>query len=81
MSSANAAKLGIRDRGLVREGMLADLVVFDPARIIDKSTYSEPFHYSEGVAAVIVNGQVVLDGSRHTGAKPGKVLRSKSAGR
>jgi N-acyl-D-aspartate/D-glutamate deacylase len=76
MTSANAAKLGIRDRGLVREGMFADLVIFDPAKIADKSTYSDPFHYNEGIRAVIVNGQIVLDANRHTGAKPGRVLRA-----
>jgi N-acyl-D-aspartate/D-glutamate deacylase len=80
MTSANAAKLGIRNRGLVREGMFADLVVFDPAKIIDKSTYNDPFHYNEGIRAVVVNGQIVLDGDRHTGAKPGRALRRSPAG-
>jgi N-acyl-D-amino-acid deacylase len=75
MTSLSAAKLGILDRGLLRVGQHADLTLFDPARIIDKSTYTKPFHYSEGVEYVIVNGQIVLDKGKHTGARPGKALR------
>ena len=75
MTSLNAAKLGLRDRGLVRAGDRADLTLFDPEKIIDKSTYTDPFHYGQGVVYVIVNGQVVLDQGRHTGARPGRALR------
>jgi N-acyl-D-aspartate/D-glutamate deacylase/arylsulfatase A-like enzyme len=75
MTSLNAAKLGIRDRGLLREGMHADVTLFDPATVIDKATYTAPFAYNEGIEYVIVNGQVVLDRGQHTGAKPGRVLR------
>jgi N-acyl-D-aspartate/D-glutamate deacylase len=75
MTSLNATKLGLRDRGLLRPGAFADLTVFDPGRIIDKATYTDPFHYSEGVAYVIVNGRVVLDQGQHTGARPGRALR------
>lgn len=75
MSSLNAAKLGLRDRGLVREGLAADLCVLDAQRVLDRSTYTEPFQYSEGIVHVIVGGQLVLEEGRHTGAKPGKVLR------
>jgi N-acyl-D-aspartate/D-glutamate deacylase len=75
MTSLNAAKLGIRDRGLVREGMIADLVLFDADRVIDRATYTEPFQYNQGVEYVMVGGQVVLERDRHTGAKPGRVLR------
>jgi N-acyl-D-amino-acid deacylase len=75
MTSLNATKLGIRDRGLVQPGLFADLTVFDPARVIDHSTYAAPFAYNEGIEYVIVNGEVVLDRDRHTGAKPGRVLR------
>ena len=78
MTSQNAAKLGIFDRGLLRPGSYADVTVFDLARIIDKATYINPFQYSEGVEYVIVNGQLVLDRGKHTGAKPGKALRRKS---
>jgi N-acyl-D-aspartate/D-glutamate deacylase len=75
MTSLNAAKLGIRDRGLLREGCYADLTLFDAARVIDKATYTDPFAYNEGIEYVIVNGQVVLDRGEHKGAMPGKVLR------
>jgi N-acyl-D-aspartate/D-glutamate deacylase len=75
MTSLNAAKLGLTDRGLLRPGNFADITLFNPERVIDKSTYTEPFHYSEGIEYVIVNGQIVLDLGKHTGARPGRVLR------
>lgn len=75
MTSLNATKLGILDRGLIRPGQYADLTLFDAERIIDKSTYTSPFQYSEGIAYVIVNGEVVLDQGKHTGARPGRALR------
>ena len=77
MTSLNAAKLGIRDRGLLRPGDFADVTIFDPETVIDKSTYTAPFAYNEGIEFVIVNGQVVLDRGKHTGAMPGKSLRRK----
>ena len=77
MTSLNAAKVGIRDRGLLQSGMFADFAIFDPARVIDKSTYTEPFRYSEAIECVIVNGKVVLDRGTHTGARPGRALRHK----
>jgi N-acyl-D-amino-acid deacylase len=75
MTSLNAAKLGLRDRGLLQAGLFADLTVFDAARVSDRSTYTDPFQYSEGIEYVIVNGQVVLDKGTHTGSHPGRVLR------
>jgi N-acyl-D-aspartate/D-glutamate deacylase len=75
MTSLNAAKLGITDRGLLRPGNYADLTVFDPERVIDRATYTEPFHYGEGIEYVIVNGQIVLDKGKQTKARPGRVLR------
>jgi N-acyl-D-amino-acid deacylase len=75
MTSLNANKIGLRDRGLVREGLAADLCVFDPTKIIDHATYTDPFQYNDGVEYVLVNGQLVLDRDTHTGAKPGRVLR------
>jgi N-acyl-D-aspartate/D-glutamate deacylase len=75
MTSLNAAKLGIRDRGFVREGMFADITLFNPATVIDKAAYTSPFAYNEGIEYVIVNGEIVLDRGTHTGAKPGRVLR------
>jgi N-acyl-D-aspartate/D-glutamate deacylase len=75
MTSLNAAKLGLTDRGIVRPGAFADLTVFDPQKVIDRSTYTDPFRYSEGIEYVVVNGQLVLDHGKPTGARPGKALR------
>jgi N-acyl-D-aspartate/D-glutamate deacylase len=77
MTSMNAAKLGIPDRGLLRAGNYADVVVFDPERIIDRATYEKPFQYSEGVVHVIVNGKLVLDQGKHTGERAGRAIRHK----
>ncbi|HEX9167089.1 MAG TPA: D-aminoacylase [Gemmatimonadales bacterium] len=75
MTSAVAARLGIGDRGLLRPGMFADIVVFDEHGIIDLATPEQPHQLSKGVEQVFVNGvQVVKDGA-HTGAKPGRALR------
>jgi N-acyl-D-aspartate/D-glutamate deacylase len=78
MTSLNAAKLGLRDRGLLQAGLFADITIFDPARVTDRSTYEDPFHYSEGIEYVIVNGQLVLDKGTHRGNHPGRVLRHTS---
>jgi N-acyl-D-aspartate/D-glutamate deacylase len=75
MTSLNASKLGLRDRGLLRPGQYADLTLFDPAKILDRANYTSPFHYSEGIAYVVVNGTVVVDRGKHTGARPGRALR------
>jgi N-acyl-D-amino-acid deacylase len=81
MTSATAARLKIRDRGLLREGMFADIVVFNPVEIIDRATFEQPHQLSVGVKHVYVNGvPVVIDG-RHTGATPGRVLRGVGARR
>jgi N-acyl-D-amino-acid deacylase len=77
MTSQNAAKLGIPDRGLLRAGNYADVVVFDADKIIDRATYEKPFQYSEGVAYVVVNGKLVLEQGKHTGERPGRALRRK----
>lgn len=71
----NASKIGLRDRGVIRLGAYADLTLFDPEKVIDKSTYTEPFQDNIGIEYVIVNGTVVLDRGRHTDAMPGRVLR------
>jgi N-acyl-D-aspartate/D-glutamate deacylase len=76
MTSLNAAKVGLADRGLLRAGAFADVVAFDPARVLDRATYEEPFRYPEGVRFVAVNGVLVLDDGRPTGARPGRPLRS-----
>jgi N-acyl-D-aspartate/D-glutamate deacylase len=80
MTSANAAKIGILDRGILRPGMMADVTVFDAATIIDNATYENPHQYASGVEYVIVNGKVVLDHGRHTGARPGIILKRDDAG-
>ena len=74
-TSAVATRLSIPDRGVLREGFFADIAVFDPATIIDRSTFEQPHVLSEGVRFVLVNGTLVVRDGRHTGAKPGRVLR------
>ena len=75
MTSLNATKIGLIDRGLLRPGQYADVTVFDPAAVADPSTYLEPFQYSRGITAVLVNGQAVLENGQPTGARPGRALR------
>jgi dihydroorotase/N-acyl-D-amino-acid deacylase len=75
MTSAVATRLSINDRGLLKEGMMADVVVFDPATIIDKATFTQPHQLSVGVKDVFVNGVQVLADGKHTGAKPGRIIR------
>ena len=74
MTWMNAQKIGLRDRGLVQAGMAADLFLFDSGRIIDRATFSDPHRFPVGVEYVLVNGTVVLDGGKHTGLKPGRIL-------
>jgi N-acyl-D-aspartate/D-glutamate deacylase len=75
MTSLNASRLGLRERGVLRVGCFADITLFDPARVIDQATYTAPFHYGEGIEYVIVNGKLVLDKGKHTGAHAGRALR------
>jgi N-acyl-D-aspartate/D-glutamate deacylase len=75
MTSAVAARLAIRDRGLVREGYYADLVIFDPDTIGDRATYEAPHQLSGGVRHVLVNGEAVLKDGKPTGALPGRIVR------
>jgi N-acyl-D-amino-acid deacylase len=75
MTSLNAMKIGLRDRGILRKGAFADITIFDDKRILDRSTYEEPFQYSEGIEYVIVNGQIVLNRGKHTDARSGRALR------
>jgi N-acyl-D-amino-acid deacylase len=76
MTSAPAARLGLTDRGLLRDGFVADLVIFDPARVRSNATYDEPRRFPTGIEYVVVNGELVVDHERHTGALPGRALRS-----
>jgi dihydroorotase/N-acyl-D-amino-acid deacylase len=80
MTWSTAQVLGLRDRGLVREGMFADLVIFDPATVIDRATFESPHQLSTGIRDVFVNGVAVWRDGRHTGATPGRVLRGPGGG-
>jgi dihydroorotase/N-acyl-D-amino-acid deacylase len=75
MSGAVAERLLIGDRGLLRPGMYADVVVFDPATVAERSTYERPHQLSIGVHEVFINGTEVVRDGRHTGAKPGRIVR------
>jgi len=75
MTSLPARRLRRFDRGLVRPGCFADLVVFDPERVVDRATFQDPHQFCEGVQHVVVNGELVIDGGVDTGAKAGRVLR------
>jgi N-acyl-D-amino-acid deacylase len=75
MTSLAAQRVGIEDRGLLKPGMFADITVFDPATMIDRSTYENPAQISTGVNYVFVNGVPVVDGGRVTDALPGRALR------
>ena len=74
MTSANAAKIHIYDRGLLRPGQWADVTVFDAAKVIDHATFEKPHQYATGIQHVWVNGVQVLENGRHTGARPGVIL-------
>ncbi len=75
MTSMNAEKANIPDRGLIKEGYWADVTLFDPETVIDKATFEEPHQYPEGIPYVIVNGVVALDNGQHTNSRSGQVLR------
>ncbi|MBN1224971.1 MAG: amidohydrolase family protein, partial [Candidatus Aminicenantes bacterium] len=77
-TSLPAEVLGLEDRGWVKEGYAADIVIFDPEKIRDKATYKEPHQYSEGIEYVLVNGTVAIDKGEYTGALPGKPIRFKA---
>jgi dihydroorotase/N-acyl-D-amino-acid deacylase len=74
MSGMPADRLKFGDRGILRPGMKADVVVFDPALVKDQSTFEKPHQYSTGFDDVVVNGQAVLRGGKVTAARPGRVL-------
>ena len=75
MTSLPAQTFSLRDRGQIREGFVADLVIFDDATVTDKATFDQPHQYALGFSSVIVNGQIVFDGQKMTGALPGQPLR------
>jgi N-acyl-D-amino-acid deacylase len=75
MTSLPAQTFNLRDRGQIREGFAADIVIFDEMKVGDKATFEQPHQYAEGFSNVIVNGQVVFDGTKMTGIMPGQALR------
>ena len=75
MTSLPAQTFNLRDRGQIREGFAADIVIFDETKISDKATFEQPHQYAEGFSTVIVNGKVVFDGTKMTGVTPGQALR------
>jgi N-acyl-D-amino-acid deacylase len=78
LSSVPAARLGLTDRGMVREGWAADLVVFDPTAVLDVATYEQPARYPTGIPHVVVNGALAIRDGVETGARPGRLLRRPS---
>jgi N-acyl-D-amino-acid deacylase len=75
MTSMPAARLGLRDRGVIRDGAVADLVIFDPTTVRSDAAIDHPTRDPEGIETVIVAGDLVVDGGRATGARPGRGLR------
>ncbi len=75
MTAMAARQIGQLERGLLREGMVADVTVFDPATVQDRATYTDPHQYPFGIPYVIVNGEIVVDRGALTGARPGQVIR------
>jgi dihydroorotase/N-acyl-D-amino-acid deacylase len=74
MSAFPAQRLGLPDRGVLRQGLKADIAIFDPARVRDTATFDKPHAYAEGVTHVIINGEVVFENGAMTAARPGRVL-------
>ena len=79
MTSLPAQTFKLWERGLLRPGMAADVVVFDDQTVQDRATFEQPKQYANGFDYVIVNGQVVIEKAQHTGAKAGKILRGPGA--
>jgi N-acyl-D-amino-acid deacylase len=75
MTGGAAMALRLADRGTIAVGNAADLVIFDPEKIIDPATFDDPHQYPVGIDTVLVNGVTVIDGGEHTGALPGRLLR------
>jgi N-acyl-D-amino-acid deacylase len=75
MTSIPAQRFGFTQRGSLKKGNFADVVIFDEKKVIDKATYKDPHQYPEGIEYVLVNGKMVIDRGEHTGELPGKILR------
>ncbi len=76
MTSLPAEKLGLQKRGMLKEGYIADITIFDPQRIIDKATFTAPHVFAQGIDYVLINGKLVLDNGTHTGELVGEIIRS-----
>ena len=74
MTSLAAQKFQLKDRGLLKEGMAADIVIFDEAEVKDKATFENPHQYSVGFKFIVVNGQLEIDNGQITGVRSGKAL-------
>jgi N-acyl-D-aspartate/D-glutamate deacylase len=74
-TSLPAEMLGLTDRGMIEKGFAADLVIFDPQNIRDKSTFADPHHYSEGIIFLLINGELVIENGEYNGKLAGKALR------
>ena len=77
MTGSIAARFGLWDRGLVRPGLLADVVIFDAERLVNRATYLRPHRYPSGFRSVLLNGQVILHNGELTGIRAGRLLRSR----
>jgi len=75
MSGMPARRLGLTDRGVLREGAMADVVIFDAATVADRATFENPHQYPAGISEVLVNGVLMVDAGTFTSARPGRVLR------
>ena len=75
MTGMPADQIGLKDRGRIARGMKADLVVFDAERVKDEATFDDPHRYATGIQYVMVNGELVVNNGKHTGKRPGQVLR------
>jgi N-acyl-D-aspartate/D-glutamate deacylase len=74
MTSFPAQRLGLQDRGVLKERMRADIAVFDPESVRDRATFEQPHQYAEGISLVVINGEIVLENSLVTAARPGRIL-------
>jgi N-acyl-D-amino-acid deacylase len=81
MTSLSAHRFGLKDRGILRTGAYADLVLFDPKEIIDRATFEKPAQPAAGIALVMVNGRIAWRDGVHTGARAGRALRRQSLDR
>jgi N-acyl-D-aspartate/D-glutamate deacylase len=77
MTSLPAQKLRLKTKGFLAENYDADVVVFDPATVIDRSTYEDPRQYPAGIDWVLVNGRAVVENGKHSGERPGRTIRSR----